>query len=196
MELRRKQVNLKGGKVAYLSAYNLGKGDITVIFAKDKNKRKVAECHFSYVYVFERALSEKERILNARYGKIPIEKIPKVKEFKLDEFSTQSFKVSGNEIVLATGDRYKVKRKYLNLIGISILEREFYKVGLGTEMIKEVEKFAIKMGCDSIQGIYLPNGEFQFGAHDFYRRNGFEFYKDLGVNCIRKKITKISSLTI
>lgn len=188
MELRRKQVNLKGGKVAFISAYKLGKGDITVVFASDEHKFKVAESHFSYTYVFERPLSENERKLNARYSKRPIESVPYVKEFKLDEFHAQRFKVDGNYIVLSNGEKFKIKRKYLSLIGIEILDERFYKVGLGTALIKEVEKFAIKNGCDSIEGMYLPNGKFKCCAENFYKRNGFEFYVDLGQTCIRKKL--------
>lgn len=192
MELRRKQVNLKDGKVAFISAYKLGGGDITVVCAKDEHGQTVAESHFSYTYVFERPLSENERKLNARYSKKPIESVPYVKEFKLDEFHAQRFRVEGDYIVLSNGEKFKIKRKYLSLIGIEILDYGFYNVGLGTAIIKEVEKYAIKNGCDSIEGMYLPNGHFQFGAHDFYKRNGFEFYQDIGVTCVRKKLSSIN----
>ncbi len=190
MELQRKQVNLKGGKVAYLSAYKLGKGDITVVCARDEHGQAVAESHFSYAYVFERTLSEHERKMTSRYCKIPLESVPLVKEYKLDEFHAQTFKVDGNEIVFSSGKRYKIKRKHLSLIGIEILDDRFHNVGLGTAIIKEVEKFAIKNGCDRIEGMYHPNGRFQFSAHDFYKRNGFEFYSDLGETCIRKKFNQ------
>lgn len=186
---QKKKVSLKDGKIAYLLLYGISGGDFTVICAKNKNGSRVAECIFSYMYVFERPLSSKDREIISKKNNVPLESVPYVKEFKLDEFHTQKYKISGNEIVFSNGDRFKVKRKYLNLIGIKILNREFYKVGLGTAMIKEVEKLALKNGCDSIEGMYFPNGEFHFGTNEFYKRNGFEFYRELGVRCIRKKLT-------
>lgn len=57
-----------------------------------------------------------------------------------------------------------------NIMGIAVLS-EYKKHGIGKAMLKEVEKWAKETGAS---GIRLVSGSTRTGAHEFYRRCGYD----------------------
>lgn len=65
-------------------------------------------------------------------------------------------------------------KKYANLGWIEIEDKDYVKIGLGSEMLKMVEDIAKNAGIFSLNARIQPFGEFSYRTIDFYKKNGFE----------------------
>lgn len=177
-----KIVKLKKGLQAELhlkhdnSSFYLYATDIT-----DSSNEQKAYCLFSITFVCSHILTEEERLAYSQRYRIPISKVPHCKDVECIEGQIE--RVTKNHVILKTGEKYLRKETICNLGKIEILDKKFFKVGLGTRMIHVVEKVAQKYNCTYIEGVFLPFGEFACGSELFYDRNGFDFKKgDEGLN--------------
>ena len=57
---------------------------------------------------------------------------------------------------------------------IEIEDKDYVKIGLGSEMLKMVEDIAKNAGIFSLNARIQPFGEFSYRTIDFYKKNGFE----------------------
>ena len=71
---------------------------------------------------------------------------------------------------------------------IEITDKDFFKKGLGTLLMKKTEEFANSLNCSKIFGWFYPNGEFWYGAKEFYAKNGFKFINNNNQIFISKEI--------
>lgn len=79
---------------------------------------------------------------------------------------------------MANGKIYKVAETSCHLDKIEIINGKFYKVGLGTKLLKTMERIITKYNCSYIEGLFSPYGKFQNGSELFYDRNNFDIYED------------------
>ncbi len=138
----------------------------------------VAKCHFDIVKKFSRNLTTQELELT--------EKLKSYKLYRNNKFNltitSKTLSIYKNNIHdnLLTLDNhtYILEDTFCRLDNIEICDDKYYKVGLGSAIIKHLSNYAKASGCKRIQGWYYPNGRFEEGAKDFYIRNGFEFVQD------------------
>lgn len=80
---------------------------------------------------------------------------------------------------------------YINRIEI---KRENYShMGIGTMLLKHMEKFAMKNYCYNIDGRFYPFGELGKHARAFYIKNDYQIYKDGYETYIGKTLTRTSN---
>jgi len=111
----------------------------------------------------------------ANHHNIPIEQAPKTMTSRVSE--QEHFDIKDDKIILSNGDIYNIDEIICQLHRIEILDKRFFKVGLGSCLLKALESIAIKNNCSQIEAFFSPFGDFSHGALSFYKNNGFEFYK-------------------
>lgn len=159
-----------------------------LIEARDKNENLVAMCRYDIVKIFTRKLSIEERKQLAKYNKISFKKTP---EFEKIELRKQELQQCGQDCtrLLKNEKMYNFDHSICELVGIQILRGNFYKVGLGTALLKRLEQISNKNNCTEIYAYYKPFGRFKAGAKNFYLRNGFKFnYVEAAHACYATKI--------
>ena len=169
-----KFVTLKNGLKAELHLEKT-KNDF-YIYATAGSDLKVAFCTFSLSYKIEKHLTDQERLNYANKHNVPFEKSPEV----LCKYIEDSKIEKTNGVLLKTtkGKVYKVAETICQLAKIEIIDEKFYKVGLGTKMIKAMESIISKYNCSYIEGLFAPYGKFQNGSELFYNRNNFTIIED------------------
>ena len=75
-------------------------------------------------------------------------------------------------------ENHELKEVYCRLYSIGIEEDEFYRVGLGSALIKQVEEYALAKNCHKIEGWFSPIDRDNEATKRFYERNGFKFKRD------------------
>ena len=176
-----KVVNLKNGLKAEL---HLEKNKNNFyIYATAGNYKKVAFCTFCLSYKIEQILTDQERLDYANKHNIPFEETPST----INKYVDDSKIAKTNGILLKTtkGKIYKVAETTCHLDKIEIIDEKFYKVGLGTKMIKAMESIILKYNCSYIEGLFSPFGKFQNGSELFYDRNNFTIYEDTVMDGIK-----------
>jgi len=176
-----KVVNLKNGLKAEL---HLEKNKNNFyIYATAGNYKKVAFCTFCLSYKIEQILTDQERLDYANKHNIPFEETPST----INKYVDDSKIAKTNGILLKTtkGKIYKVAETTCHLDKIEIIDEKFYKVGLGTKMIKAMESIISKYNCSYIEGLFSPFGKFQNGSELFYDRNNFTIYEDTVMDGIK-----------
>ena len=104
-----------------------------------------------------------------------------------------SSKIVNLDFLKANNIKVNSKINICKLNQIEISNEKFFKVGLGTTLVKRMEKFAISKNCNEIYGWFYPNGNFWHGASTFYSKNGFSFKKDENnMTIITKNISKVN----
>lgn len=182
---------LKGGIKATLNL-SIVDNDF-YIFAKDENNINVGFCHFGITYEFERKMGKAFRENYAKHNNIPIEQAPKTMLTRVSD--QEHFDIKDDKIILSNGDIYNIKEIICHLYRIEILDERFFKVGLGSCLLKALESVAVKNNCSQIEAFFSPFGDFSHGALIFYKNNGFEFYKHPRFNTdyIRKYLVNSKS---
>ena len=160
--------------------------NVFVISAKDDNNNTVGFCKFKIVYLYKKILSQNFREKYAKYNKISLKEVPTTHLYKA--IDAKKFTIENNSVVLCNGNSYPIENVICELSRIEITNKNYYKVGLGSQMLKHMEQIAKDNNCTSIEGMYIPNGEFQLGALPFYKNNGFVFTKEYGLTTITKSL--------
>lgn len=191
-----KQIKLKNNKLADL---HLEKdGCDFFLYATSTNGDKIAYCTFSLYFKIEKTLTFEEKLKYSKKHKITLEKVPE-KLYKILD-NEKDFKICNNFIKLKNGKVYTLSETVCELAKIEILNKNYFKVGLGSYLLKTMENIIAKYNCSHIEGIYAPFGQFQCGTEEFYDRNNFEIIKDpalYGLKQIYKKYKpKTSNLNI
>ena len=145
--------------------------------------KKVAFCTFCLSYKIKRTLSDQERLDYANKHNIPFEKTPITMNKYVDDSKIE--KTNGKLLKTKSGKIYKVAQTTCHLDKIEIIDEKFYKVGLGTKMIKAMESIISKYNCSYIEGLFSPFGKFQNGSELFYDRNNFTIYEDTVMDGIK-----------
>lgn len=174
----KKLIKLKGDKIAYLSLQDIS--GACNIFARDENGTLIGECIFNFAYICSRPLTEHQRSMYAKLYKIPFEKTPKSIETKIVKNEPLNI-THDKKAIIKNNHIYKINTTICELAYIDVLEKEYYKVGLGTQMFKEMEKIAFSENCDMIEALFIPYGEFQLSSKEFYKRHGFKFIEKCGL---------------
>ena len=147
------------------------------ISALDENRIKVGQCKFNI-----------EKFFIEEYTPGKFQHIVRLNVTRLDHYNA-----TGNTYIRDTGEVFNYEKTITTLDSINILSDDYFKVGLGTAMYKEMEKVSRTYNSSSIEGFYNPNGKFAHGAEKFYINNGFTFdkttYKSLTV--VRKTLQKL-----
>jgi hypothetical protein len=136
----------------------------------------VAFCTFSLSYKIEKILTNQERLNYANKHNIPFEETPQVLTKFIENDKIE--KTNGKLLKTTRGKIYKVNETSCHLDKIEILDAKFYKVGLGTKLIKAMEIVISKYNCSFIEGLFSPFGRFKNGTEIFYDRNNFVIYED------------------
>ncbi len=101
-----------------------------------------------------------------------------VKEKNVNNGETRSYITTKRPQTPPTSDATTSSTKVCKLQSIEVLSDEFFKVGLGSAMFKEMEKFAKTQNCTQIEAWFSPYGNFWSGSQGFYTKNGFKIEKD------------------
>ncbi len=177
MEQGLKRIELFGGKHAFLEFVS---DDTTsyIVRAYDcdsEERNVVAVCYFDIERLFQRHLSENEILKNAQYFG-GIEKTPKTSELFLKKKDLPNYNIKNNILIFKThgiDKLFPLKFAKCYLESIEIKNEEYFKVGLGSAMLKVVEAFAIANDRYMMYAHYAPYGKFQTGTKNFYMKNGF-----------------------
>lgn len=138
----------------------------------------VATCNYNIIKVFNRDLTRRDIFLRDRHNlnQTIVERMTQLtitsKEMPIYK------KLINDNSLLVDGQAYKLRDAYCQLDNIEIKNKDYYKIGVGSFIIKNLQNYAIQQKCTRIQGWYFPNGDFIDGSKDFYVRNGFEFVED------------------
>lgn len=166
---------IKNHQITFSYASLLG-GDI--LYAVNSQHNFVAQCEFEIISVYTRKLTKSE------LQKIEPPFTHLVKdgelEYKIKNKNRllMSSRIKENKFYSPAGKVFDFKENYCWLSRIFITDDNYYKVGVGSKLIQEVENYARAANCDYIKGCFSPFGRFEAGARDFYIRNNFEFVKD------------------
>lgn len=170
------KVKLKNGKVATISL--IATKDNYIISAVDDNCGIVGKC------VFEIATREIKQLKRMKSEDLTEAKYLVKEKNKLNNEISCSI-ISKAEL-MGNNFQIDVATTVCNLNQIEILHEDYFKVGLGSLMIRKMKEFARLEHCQEISGRFYPNGNFWHGAADFYARNGFSFMKkDNGATYIK-----------
>ncbi len=145
-----------------------------ILTAQNDKNDIVGICQFYIVKIYSRPLDELARKQYAKRRKISLDKVPTEQIIRVSG-DTERFRIEEDSLTDAKGRKYKFSRCACLFSNIIIQDAHYYKVGLGSAMYHELENIALEHGCEYVEAFYHPNGPLQFGAHDFYVRNGFEF---------------------
>ena len=151
------------------------------ISALDENRIKVGQCKFNI-----------EKIFREQYTPGKFQHVVRLNVTRLDHFNA-----TGNTYIRDTGEVFDYDKTITTLDSINILSEDYFKVGLGTAMCKEMEKVSRTYNSSSIEGFYNPNGKFAHGAERFYKNNGFTFDKTTypSLTVVRKILQKLPHKT-
>ncbi len=138
--------------------------------------KKVGFCSFSLSFKVEKKLTDQERLDYSNKHNIPFNETPTKFQKYIDD--KKDFITNGKLIKMANGKIYKVAETSCHLDKIEIIDDKFYKVGLGTKLLKTMERIIAKYNCSYIEGLFSPYGRFQNGSELFYDRNNFDIYED------------------
>ncbi len=138
--------------------------------------KKVAFCSFVLSFKVEKTLTDQEILDYSNKHNIPFNQCPRKLEKYIDD--KKEFVTNGKLIKMKNGKIYKVAETSCHLDKIEIIDDKFYKVGLGTKLLKTMEKIITKYNCSYIEGLFAPFDKFQNGTELFYDRNNFEIYED------------------
>ncbi len=202
----KKQIVLKNGMAATI---NTGVTEnIYYICATDAAGKEVGLCKFDISYTFARKLSEEAKLRYAKSHHVPLTQVPSFIKKELpgaEKFlAQQNASISGNSkklsadgkiLTLASGRQYFLEKSICNLNSITILDKKFLNIGLGTAMLKAMEAIAQQAGCEYVKAFCLPNGEFFYATNSFYKRNGFYFDTHAGLTYVFKSLSKEKDLT-
>ena len=169
-----KPITLKNGLKAELHIEKTNNN--FYLYATAGNYKKVAFCTFCLSYKIEKTLTDQERLDYANKHNVPFEKTPTVMTKYIEDDKID--KTNGKLLKTKSGRIYKVAQTSCHLDKIEILNEKFYKVGLGTKLIKAMEAVIEKYNCSYIEGLFAPYGKFQNGSELFYDRNNFTIYED------------------
>lgn len=160
------------------------------LYATAGSYKKVGFCTFTLTYKYIKPLTDQERLDYANKHNIPFEKAPTMRKKKAT--NPKTFLIDGDYIVVKNG-RYKIVETICYLDKIEILDSNYFKVGLGSYLLKAMEIIIAKHNCSYIEGVFAPFGRFQSGAEIFYDRHDFEIIEDPelhGIKHIYKKCTQ------
>ena len=129
------------------------------ITALDENQMEVGKCQFNI-----------EKMFKEQTDSNSFQRIVRLNVALLDKYNAQ-----GNTYIRYTGEVFCFDKTITTLNSINILHADYFKVGLGTAMLKEVEKLSRLYNASHIEGFYNPNGKFAHGAEKFYKNHGFIF---------------------
>ena len=185
--LIKKKIALKNGKHASLEFYLLP--EIFSIYALDDKENVVGQLSFEilrkFVHTFSKEECQNEAISLENY----LSMLKGEDEIDVTQSNQDKFDIKG-DILMKNGKEYHLKRSvaYLNLIEIK--DENFFQVGLGSAMHKEMEDFVRANGCDEIRIFsYYPFGPFQSGTRAFYEHSGYVFDYSNGIK-VDKPLTK------
>ena len=150
----------------------------------------VGTCEFSLYNHFMRPfICEREMQLYLKNRDLDPSKLPNQKPVRAPFHEDVNYCVINNKIHISDTQIYDFLGRKCELEIISVSNRKYARIGLGYTMISLMEKYCKKLDVIEIYGNYIPNGELGVFAHEFYKRNGFEFYKDdFGYPMIRKTL--------
>ena len=174
----KKKIKLENGKTVTLYLTSFLEQDI--IIAVDAYRNTVAKSAFSVCCTFTQ-----EADLEDGGGE---------REIKLGKHIADERGFDGKFLKLEIDGGYDLcplKKVECELLHIEILDDKYSKVGLGSAMLKEIEKIARENNCERIYAKYHPFGKFSSGTFAFYTRNGFELVK----NAVTGKTTAIKGLS-
>lgn len=163
--MNEKTVKLKNGKMVKIQLLTLK--DKYAICATDEHDNIISKCVFA---IFQRKISK-----HAKSKKYTVKDVN-----ILDGSATCKISDSAADLKEAT---------FCKLDSIEILDERYFKVGLGSEMLKNMETFAKTQDCKNITGWFYPNGNFWYGAKDFYLKNNFTFSDENGKVILNKDIS-------
>lgn len=128
---------------------------------------------------FSRPLSHEQKRTYCKIHEVELSEAPNEKDITVGACDSSLYSIDGDTLTFL-GNEYKYKDGLLHIDKIEVLDKRFFKVGLGYNLLKHVEEIARMHNCSRIEGFYYPHGDFRFGTYDFYKRNGFEFEKRYG----------------
>lgn len=170
-----KVVNLKNGLKAELHLEKT-KNDFYIYATIPGDYIKVGFCTFNLAFKVKKTLTNQERLDYAKKHNMSFEKTPTSLNKYVDDSKIE--KTNGTLLKTTSGNMYKIDETICQLAKIEIIDEKFYKVGLGTKMIKAMESIISKYNCSYIEGLFSPFGKFQNGSELFYDRNNFTIYED------------------
>jgi len=147
--------------------------------AYDEQGNRVGKCDVTIKKTYSRPLTEQQKQTYCKVHKVDYYGVPEERDITVSCCDNNIYKIEGNTLTFL-GKEYKFKNAFCLIDEIKILDERFYKVGLGYNLLKQVEEIARLNNCSHIEGFFYPNGPFQFGSQEFYKRNGFLFEKRYG----------------
>lgn len=171
------KVELKNKKIVTIGL--IATKDNFIVCAVDENNKIVGKCVFEIVTREIKSISSPKFNGQEKYL---------IKDKNILNGNINSSIVS-QEFIKENNLKIGSNLSICKLSQIEILSEDFFKVGLGTLMIKKMEEFAVSKNCQKISGWFYPNGNFWYGASSFYSKNGFNFIKDeKGITHITKTL--------
>lgn len=182
MEEELKRIELYGGKHVFLEfVYDDDTSYIIRAYDSNEETREVVGCcYFDIEKLFQRKLSQEERLANAVYFG-GIAKTPETSELFVTKKDLHKYNINDNILTFRTHgvDRqFPLKFAKCKLELIEIKRKDFFKTGLGTAMLNVMQSFAIANDCFEIYALFCPLGDFASGSRKFYVKNGFTFDYD------------------
>ncbi len=186
--ISKKKIVLKNGQSVKLEFYQFP--ELNSIYAVDKNESIVGILSFEIMHKYVCPLSKEENLEMIHKNVTSVQK--NELEINVLQSNRDIFDIKDN--VLTIGEwKYKLKKSSAILDLIEIKDKNFFQVGLGSAMHKEMEDFAQKEGCSEIRlAHYFPIGEFAHGARPFYEHKGYVFKNNGGVLEVYKPLQEKS----
>ena len=173
----KEKIKLKNGKFVYINLFST-KDNYTITAAEEEG-RIVAKCIFEILT--QKVSLIKDTKIKKFEGKYLIKKTNPLN----NSFTSQ---IVDKNFLAANNLQDNLKANLCILDEIEIMDKEYFKVGLGSLLFKKMETFANSNGCKEIVGWFYPNGDFWHGAKTFYIKNGFTFKQDNDRIILRKNI--------
>ena len=186
--LSTKNIVLKNGQTVSLDFYELPDG--FSIYAIDKNNEIVGLLSFEILRKFVYVFSEEERQNEAKRYKLPLYMINEELHIDVPQVSQDKYDIRG-DFLFDDGKKFSLRNSIAFLNLIEIKDKNFFQVGLGSAMHKEMEAFAREQRCDEIRlSLYYPFGDFKCGTHAFYEHVGYIFGKADDIFGVYKPLTR------
>lgn len=162
-----------------------------IIEAYNQNDIRVGYCYFNIIKTFERDLTEDELAMLRRVCSNP----HKTSTLIIDKSDKDDFQIANDILYYVNKNKieeFNLTSAKCHMELISVEQKEYSNVGLGTTMFKEMEEFALREKCTEIYAIYEPYGAFADISPYFYQNNGFRIYYDLKrmCSCATKDLTQ------
>ena len=156
MKTKKKTITLSNGSNVNLFT-NMDEYQF-LIEAFTLDHRKVGQCKFNIakIYVEDNATRSRPHVVRICVN------------------NTRDKNISKDTYIDDIGVVYKYSHTLCTLADISILHDDYYKVGLGTALLQELEKTARLYGTHNIEAFYHPYGKYHKGTRSFYAKNGFD----------------------